>query len=67
MAPLKEAAPVDRRKEAGVVEAGDSRMEVEEAEECRTEVVEVEVLWTVEVEAVALRAGEVVDHDVSEK
>lgn len=44
MYPLRRAAPVDRRKEAAEVEAGDSQMEVEEAEEYRTEVVGGEVL-----------------------
>jgi hypothetical protein len=42
-------------------------MEAEEAEECLMEVVAGEVLWTVVAAAEALRAEEVVDHDVSEK
>jgi hypothetical protein len=67
VAPLRGAAPVDRRKEAAEVAAGDSQMEVEEAEVCRTEVVGVVELWTVVEEAEARKAGEVVDHDVSEK
>jgi len=46
----------------------DSQMEVEGVEVCRREGVGGEVLWMVVAEAEApRRAGEVVDHDVSEK